>query len=118
MSEHDLFDDAPALPFDELLVYSQQVKFLIYVTGGIARKSACEDALMARFPDLTRYYAHMAQNHLEYHLIMPWSKNMQGGYDWTGPGPRPRPSDWPGIDWQGCRCKEHEIDAEEALHHV
>lgn len=53
----------------QLIAEAVAIKWLIYVNGGNACKSAVEDVLMARHDGLTRYVAHEVMNHIEFHQV-------------------------------------------------
>lgn len=82
--------------FDEywqrLIDESVNIKWIINQHGGNACKSNVEDVLMLRYPDVTRYDAHEAQNHIEAYNL---DKSSFLRRAWQLERPEPVLSDYP-----------------------
>ncbi len=80
--------------WQNLIDESVNVKWLIDRNKGNCCKSAVEDVLMVRYPGLTRYDAHEAQNHVECYNLDGSSFLRRA---WMLPRPEPELSNYPEI---------------------
>ena len=78
-----------------LIDESMAIKWLIYINGGNATKSAVEDVLRLRHPEVDGFLAHEIQNLIEYHCLLQETFIMR---QWNHKTPEPRLQDYHEIN--------------------
>lgn len=82
----------------DYIIEAIRIRFLIVKAGRMATKTAVEDVLMIRHPELDRAAAHDVMNTIEYtQAERPYFRFRDRGICWIADTPEPQPGDYPEI---------------------